>query len=150
MPTLQIVSRLGLSFPFHCAKNFERETISQSPAYTAFISYAHVDERVAKKLHHALEAYDLPEGLLVNGSESFSPIFRDVTELTAAHSLTEKIQEALQNSKFLIVLCSPAAKASHWVNEEIRLFRQIQPRSKQLPTRLFHPRFQPSRKNAAR
>ena len=53
------------------------------------------------------------------------PIFRDTTELTAHHSLSEKIREAVQSSRFLIVLCSPAAKKSHWVNEEIRLFRSL-------------------------
>lgn len=62
---------------------------------------------------------------MVNGRQSFSPIFRDVTELTASHSLSEKIRQALQDSSFLIVLCSPAAKDSHWVNEEIRLFRSL-------------------------
>jgi len=48
-----------------------------------------------------------------------------VTELTAAHSLSEKIKQALEKSSFLIVLCSPTAKESHWVNEEIRLFRDL-------------------------
>lgn len=76
-------------------------------------------------MHEALESYDLPDGILVNGNESFSPIFRDVTELTAAHSLSEKIKQALKQSSFLIVLCSPTAKESHWVNEEIRLFREL-------------------------
>lgn len=101
------------------------ETISNNQTYAAFISYAHADERAARRLHEALENYDLPDGVLVNGRESFSPIFRDVTELTAAHSLSEKIRQALEQSSFLIVLCSPAARDSHWVNEEIRLFRSL-------------------------
>ena len=104
---------------------FGRRPISSELKYAAFISYAHADERAARRLHEALEAYDLPDGILVNGRESFSPIFRDVTELTAAHSLSEKIRQALEESSFLIVLCSPAAKDSHWVNEEIRLFRAL-------------------------
>ncbi len=99
--------------------------ISNEAEYAAFISYAHADERAARRLHEALEAYDLPDGILVNGRESFSPIFRDVTELTAAHSLSEKIKQALQRSNYLIVLCSPSSKDSHWVNEEIRLFREL-------------------------
>ena len=57
--------------------------------------------------------------------KALSPIFRDSAELTAHHSLSEKIQEAVKHSRFLIVLCSPAAKASHWVNEEIHLFRKL-------------------------
>jgi len=48
-----------------------------------------------------------------------------VTELTAHHSLSDKIRDAVQNSHFLIVLCSPSSQTSHWVNEEIKLFRNL-------------------------
>jgi len=92
--------------------------------YAAFISYAHVDEDIAARLHKALETYPVPKHLRAQGKAT-KPVFRDVAELTAAHSLSEKIREAVKSSRILIVLCSPAAKASHWVNEEIRLFRQI-------------------------
>ena len=93
--------------------------------YAAFISYAHTDEGVARRLHNALETYPLPKGMDVGKRAQMTPIFRDVTELTAHHSLSEKIRDAVETSRFLIVLCSPAAKASHWVNEEIRLFRSL-------------------------
>jgi len=89
--------------------------------YKGFLSYAHVDEAIAAKLHRALESYKIPKGV----TGKLSPIFRDTDELTAHHSLSEKIRGAVTGSKVLIVLCSPAAKASHWVNEEIRLFRKI-------------------------
>lgn len=59
------------------------------------------------------------------GPRRISPIFRDVTELTAHHSLSSKIEDAVRSSRYMIVLCSPASKASHWVNEEIKLFRQL-------------------------
>jgi len=92
-----------------------------SYTYAGFLSYAHVDEAVAARLHRALETYKIPKSH--NGS--LSPIFRDANELTAHHSLPDKIRGAVTGSRVLIVLCSPAAKASHWVNEEIRLFREI-------------------------
>ena len=92
--------------------------------YQAFISYAHKDEAVAARLHRALETYKIPKNIELT-QKALSPIFRDTAELTAHHSLSEKIREAVQSSRFLIVLCSPAAKASHWVNEEIRLFRSL-------------------------
>jgi len=75
-------------------------------------------------LHKALETYPVPKHLRAQGKTT-KPVFRDVAELTAAHSLSEKIREAVRGSRVLIVLCSPAAKASHWVNEEIRLFREL-------------------------
>ena len=90
-------------------------------SYAGFLSYAHDDEAVAARLHKALETYKIPKG----HSGELSPIFRDANELTAHHSLSEKIQGAVKGSRVLIVLCSPAAKASHWVNEEIRLFRKM-------------------------
>ncbi|MEP3656128.1 MAG: toll/interleukin-1 receptor domain-containing protein [Litorimonas sp.] len=89
--------------------------------YGGFLSYAHADEAAASRLHKALETYKIPKG----HTGTLSPIFRDTTELTAHHSLSEKIQGAVTGSRVLIVLCSPAAKVSHWVNEEIRLFREI-------------------------
>ena len=93
--------------------------------YTAFMSYAHDDEAIAARLHSALETYRIPKALRRPDLQSLSPIFRDTAELTAHYSLSEKIKAAVMNSRFLIVLCSPASKASHWVNEEIRLFREL-------------------------
>ena len=94
------------------------------PRYAAFISYAHEDEARAARLHKALETYRPPRELGAK-REQLRPVFRDKAELTAHHSLPEKIHDAIKGSRWLIVLCSPAAKASHWVNEEIRLFAQI-------------------------
>ena len=79
---------------------------------------------MAARLHKALETYPVPKHLRAQGKAT-KPVFRDVAELTAAHSLSEKIRDAVKGSRVLIVLCSPAAKASHWVNEEIRLFRKL-------------------------
>ena len=100
--------------------------IHKTYSYAGFISYAHKDESVAARLHRALETYSIPKALTSAESRAkLSPIFRDTAELTAHHSLSEKIRDAVQSSRFLIVLCSPAAKVSHWVNEEIRLFRTL-------------------------
>lgn len=101
----------------------QTEDKASDARYAAFISYAHTDEVIAAKLHSRLENFPLRDGLASKKS-LLKPIFRDVTELTAHHSLPEKIKEAVQGSRKLIVLCSPAAKTSHWVNEEIRLFRE--------------------------
>jgi len=101
--------------------------------YQAFISYAHADEAMAKRVQTALETYTIPRALKTKGQGKLSPIFRDVTELTAHHSLSEKITQAVQNSRYLIVLCSPAAKNSRWVNDEINLFRKLHGDSSILP-----------------
>ena len=77
-----------------------------SAKYAAFISYAHADEPMARRIHNALETYRLPNAFDQDAKEKLKPIFRDVTELTAHHSLSEKIQDAVRTSRFLIILCS--------------------------------------------
>lgn len=97
--------------------------MTTSPRYSAFISYCHDDERWAKWLQKALETWRAPKR--VAAVTRLKPVFRDRSELSAAHDLSEIIQEALRQSESLIVICSPAAAQSRWVDEEIRLFRKI-------------------------
>lgn len=103
------------------------------PAYRAFLSYSHVDERAAARLHHWLEAYRLPARLVDASAppgmvpRRLAPIFRDRAELPAASSLDREVRLALSRSDALIILCSPAARASRWVDAEISLFREMHP-----------------------
>ena len=55
---------------------------------------------------------------------NLKPIFRDREELSAGHNLGEKIEAALNNSENLIIICSPNAAKSHWVNQEIIHFKR--------------------------
>lgn len=99
--------------------------------YRAFISYSHADERWGDWLQRALESYRVPDALV--GKETplgpaprrLTPIFRDRDDLPAAGSLNNAIQEALAESRFQIVICSPNAARSRWVNEEIKLFKTL-------------------------
>jgi tetratricopeptide (TPR) repeat protein len=99
--------------------------------YRAFLSYAHRDEAVAKALHRALEGYRVPSRL-VGHETMFGPaprrlgrFFRDRDELSAAGELSDVLRAALEQSQFLIVVASPHAAASKWVNEEVRQFRML-------------------------
>jgi tetratricopeptide (TPR) repeat protein len=56
------------------------------------------------------------------------PVFRDRDELAAGHDLSESIRHALADSEALVVLCSPSAHQSRWINAEIRQFRELCPR----------------------
>lgn len=102
-----------------------------TPVFCAFISYSHADERHAAWLQKALERWKVPRRL-VGGEGRFGPIperlgkvFLDRDELPSASSLTDEIQAALAASETLIVICSPAAARSRWVNEEIRSFKAL-------------------------
>lgn len=107
-----------------------RETVKQVAEfrYKAFISYSHRDERWAVWLHRALERYRVPRRLVgrdtQNGKVSarLSPVFRDRDELSTASNLGRVVTAALEQAATLIVVCSPAAAKSRWVNEEIRTF----------------------------
>lgn len=93
--------------------------------YRAFISYSHAHEVIARKFHRKLESYRPPKGVLTDDDETpraINPVFRDRDELASASSLTDELKTALHNSEHLVVLCSPEAAASQWVNEEIRVF----------------------------
>ena len=109
------------------------------PRYRAFISYSHVDQRAARRLHRWLEGYRLPASTIGRTTargdvpRKLSPIFRDRNELPASASLGDEVATALANSACLVVLCSPAAQASRWVNQEISLFRTLQPDGVVLP-----------------
>lgn len=102
-----------------------------TPRYIAFLSYSHTDTADADWLHKAIERFAVPKGLVgrvtSNGAvpRSLSPIFRDRHELAASSDLGQTIRAALKQSRFLIVLCSPAAAQSRWVNEEILAFKKL-------------------------
>jgi len=99
--------------------------------YRAFISYSHRDRAMGEWLHRALETYRVPRRLV--GKETrmgpvparIMPVFRDREELPTATNLGEVINEALRESATLIVLCSPEAARSRWVNEEILTYKRL-------------------------
>jgi tetratricopeptide (TPR) repeat protein len=107
--------------------------MSDDLRYKAFLSYSHRDSRAAGWLHRRLEAYRLPKALRIATHEQrLRPVFRDRDELASSAALSGSIQAALDASEALLVLCSPAAVASRWVNEEIGYFRRTHPQRKVL------------------
>lgn len=115
----------------------DREPRSQSAIpiavaeYFAFISYSHRDKAWAQWLHRTLEAYRVPRRLVGQRTSvglipsRLLPIFRDRDELASAADLGSKVNEALAHSANLIVICSPHAAASQWVDAEVLAFRRL-------------------------
>ena len=101
--------------------------------YAAFLSYCHADDKTADWVHRRLERFKVPPELI--GQERgegliprrLRPVFRDRHELAAARDLGAEIEEALAGSRVLIVLCSPAAALSRWVNSEIERYHRVRP-----------------------
>jgi len=94
--------------------------------YRAFISYSHLDRAAAEWTHRSLETYRAPRNLARKGGQpadrDLRPIFRDRDELAGSPDLGETIRDALDRSDTLIVLCSPAAARSRWVDQEAAYF----------------------------
>ena len=107
------------------------ENKDQKYRYWCFISYSHHEKHIAVPLQRFLENYTPPGPLRTTITPpaglgvALRPVFRDETELGAASSLTDALHDALTDSYALVVLCSPNAARSRWVDEEIRLFRAL-------------------------
>ena len=103
----------------------------EPPKYRAFISYSHRDSKWADWLHKAIESYRPPRKLVGLATDRgavprrLAPVFKDREELASATDLGTVITEALQQSACQIVICSPHAARSRWVNEEILAFKRL-------------------------
>jgi len=86
--------------------------------FDAFISYKRDTEgRTAAALCHAVRRIGVPFY-----RRSPLRIFRDDEVLQAGTSLPRSVEQAIRASRYLVVLCSPGAAASPWVDKEIRHF----------------------------
>lgn len=106
-------------------------TVAHPFKYRAFLSYSHRDQEAGAALHRALERYRIPRALIGRQARhgpipaKLRPIFRDRYDLEAGHSLSEQVQQAILESEALIVICSPAAAKSRYVNGEIVAFKML-------------------------
>ncbi|MFE7740719.1 toll/interleukin-1 receptor domain-containing protein [Nocardia sp. NPDC057455] len=85
-----------------------------------FLSYARkADEDIAPALQQGLarlaKPWNRPRALRV---------FRDRTDLSAAHDLTAEIEDALRRSRYFVLLASPQAAQSQWVGKEIEYWKE--------------------------
>ena len=107
----------------------------ESP-YWCFISYRHADDKAqdrawASWLHQEIERYEVPAELVGTRNkrgdvipERIYPVFRDEVSLPADADLASSIIQALDRSRYLVVLCSPRAVESQYVAEEVLHFKQ--------------------------
>lgn len=104
---------------------------TSAPKYWAFLSYSHHDKLIAKRLQKQLETYRVPTRLVGRETSQgpvparVAPVFRDRDELHAGADLKASVQDALAKSRWLIVVCTPDAARSPWVNREIIEFKRL-------------------------
>jgi tetratricopeptide (TPR) repeat protein len=88
-------------------------------AHDLFISYSRKDLTFAQLLERALGSYSPPKGLGVPVRRL--RVFRDQSDLTGVE-YHQSIARHLRDSRKLVLVCSPRARASSFVNDEIRQF----------------------------
>ncbi|MEQ1513063.1 MAG: TIR domain-containing protein [Lysobacteraceae bacterium] len=109
----------------------EPQELTTTARYRAFISYDRSDRAFAKRLQRQLETYVLPLALrsikpgIRRRARPLKPIFRDEDELVPGEDLPARIRAGLEQSQFLIVVCSPDAAQSPWVEKEVAIFQSL-------------------------
>lgn len=87
----------------------------RSSSYDAFLSYSHaLDGRLAPVLQRELEQFAKPWYQVRS-----LRVFRDNASLTANPGLWSSIERALANSAWFVLLASPDAATSPWVDREV-------------------------------
>ena len=98
-------------------------------AYDAFISYSHsADGRLAPAVQLGLQRLARPWYRM-----RALRVFRDETGLSVNPHLWASIEDALDESRYFVLLASPAAAASAWVNREIEHWVASHPSETILP-----------------
>lgn len=86
--------------------------------YDAFISYSHAaDGELAPSLQKAFHRIAKP----IFKFRSLN-VFRDETSLSATPHLWNTIEDALRQSQYLVLLASPTAAQSIWVQKEVEFW----------------------------
>ena len=86
--------------------------------YNAFLSYSHAgDADLAASIQSSLQRFARP------WYKTYAlRVFRDKTGLSANPALWNSIAHALDESEYLLLLASPQAAASKWVDQEVAWF----------------------------
>lgn len=98
---------------------------AEERGYDAFISYSHrLDGAIAARLQAELQRFAKPWYQL-----RALRVFRDQTSLAASPHLWTTIEQALDGSRWLILMASPQSAQSPWVAKEIGWWREHRPAS---------------------
>ena len=104
--------------------------------YYAFVSYRSSDEKWAKWLQEKIESYRLPTTIQHENSDlpksRLRPCFRYHTDIQPNELKTE-LRNKLEQSKYLLVICTPRSAQSQWVGKEIDTFVELGRRVRIIP-----------------
>lgn len=104
--------------------------------YFAFISFSSSDAQEAVRLQHSIESYRLP-AVLVRHDRSIPrrvrPLYCYLNDMHATEELMHELKQRMEQSRYLIVLCSPHSAQSVYVNSGINYFISLGRRDNIIP-----------------
>lgn len=96
----------------------KRASATSGQRYDAFISYSHAKDRaVSEAVQDGLQRLAKP------WMRKALHVFRDDTSLSANPNLWEAIEDGLRGSRFFVLMASPEAAASPWVQKEVAFWQ---------------------------
>lgn len=103
--------------------------------YFAFISFQSADAREAVRLQHAIESYRLPAVLCKqnNVPRKIKPLYCYLNDMHAGEELMLELKSRMEQSRYLIVVCSPRSAQSVYVNSGIDYFISLGRRDSIIP-----------------
>ena len=104
--------------------------------YFAFISFQNADAREAVRLQHAIERYRLPAVLCREDKsipKRITPLYCYINDMHAGEELMMELKSRMEQSRYLIVVCSPNAAKSTYINSGIDYFVSLGRRDSIIP-----------------
>jgi len=103
--------------------------------YFAFISFQSADAKDAVRLQHAIESYRLPAVLCKesNVPRRIKPLYCYLNDMHAGEELMQELKSRMEQSRYLIVVCSPRSAKSVYVNSGIDYFISLGRRDSIIP-----------------
>ncbi len=105
-------------------------------SYFAFISFQNADAKDAVRLQHAIESYRLPAVLCKNDRSiprRIKPLYCYLNDMHAGEELMQELKSRMEQSRYLIVVCSPRAAQSAYINSGIDYFVSLGRRDSIIP-----------------
>ena len=98
--------------------------MDQDKHYYAFISHSSKDEKIALWLCDKLNGYHIPTAVQKEYGvpKSIKPCFTFQTDLARDPVLKKSLEKELDDSQFLIVVCSPNSAKPYYVDGEVKHF----------------------------
>lgn len=109
---------------------------SNTYSYFAFISFQSTDAKEAVRLQHTIESYRLPAVLCKQDASiprRIKPLYCYINDMHAGEELMQELKQRMEQSRYLIVVCSPHSASSVYVNSGIDYFVSLGRRDSIIP-----------------